>query len=86
MWFDKEEAEIHRVVDLPSGNKVHFRQYPPHGMWRISFDKGQLPAELNSAFTSYGLAEAAWKAYYDKSPHLQVPPPMKRLKEALKED
>lgn len=83
MWFDKSEAEVHKVLDLPSGNKVHFKQYPPHGMWRMTFERGQLPKELEGSYTSYGVALKAWEGYYAKSPHLQVPPPAKRLKEAL---
>lgn len=84
-WSDKLEAEVHKILELPSGNKVHFRQMPPHGMWEIAFDKGPLPKILQSRYTNYALALSAWNSYYSTAKHLQVPPPAKRLKEALKD-
>lgn len=85
MWTEKEYAEVERKEVIPSGNTVTFRQLPPFGFWKISFEHGSLPKTLSGQYTSYQQAKGAWDAYYKTQPQLQKPSPKERLKEALKD-
>jgi hypothetical protein len=81
--LDRDEAEVEKKLELPSGGVVVFRMYPPHGMWRIHFERGQTPERVKGDYTSYNEAKRAWDAYYLTRPVLQKPSPKERLKAAL---
>ena len=51
-WRDREPEEVEKTFLLSTGTKLYFRQYPPHGFWRVSFERGDIPAKLQGDFNS----------------------------------
>lgn len=47
---------IRRTLELENGNKVNFTSDPRTAFWRISFEKGGVPAELSGQYTDYKVA------------------------------
>jgi len=41
-----------RYIELANGNKLNLKRADPFGFWYVSFEKGQVPAVLKSAFTT----------------------------------
>lgn len=41
-----------------------------HGLWRIHFNKGQVPAKLSGAYTSFKLAQEAAEHYLSQKKRL----------------
>lgn len=54
-----------RVIDL-GNNKIYMKQTDPYGFIYINFDKGQLPEDLKSAFTSFEYAKRAIDQYLSR--------------------
>lgn len=46
----------HRVLELEDGQKIHIKSTNPYGLWKINFNKGQLPDKLKGEYTSYEYA------------------------------
>lgn len=55
-----------RTYDLDGGQKVHAERKDPYGFVYLHLDKGILPQELSSAFTSYDEADRAITHYVNK--------------------
>ena len=51
---------IRRTLELENGNKINFTSDPRTTFWRISFEKGGIPAELSGQYTDY--EEAVYRA------------------------
>lgn len=69
MFDDKTDKDLlsDRVFDL-GNNKLHLKKEDPYGLWYIHFEKGQIPAHLKGAYTSFWEGEKAVKVYLaDKS-------------------
>lgn len=60
---DKDREDRHRVMELPSGNKVHFKAEDPYGFVKINFDKGPTPEHLQGVYTSFMEAERAIESH-----------------------
>lgn len=60
---DPDREDRHRVIELPSGNKIHLKARDPFGFVYINFDKGSTPATLAGAYTSFTEANRAVSAY-----------------------
>lgn len=70
---DSDSENRHRVIDLPSGNKVHMRAHDPYGFVRINFDKGPTPELLSGEYTSYMEAERAIQSFLnEKEQRMQI--------------
>lgn len=53
-WIDRDEDEdLAREYKLSTGSSVHFKRYPPHGLWKVSFSKGAIPKELEGEWSDY---------------------------------
>lgn len=63
LYNDPDGADRHRIMELPSGNKVHFKAEDPFGFVRINFDKGPTPEYLSGQYTSFQEAEKAIEAH-----------------------
>ena len=50
---DKDLSKV-RVFDLENGNKLLAKQTDPYGFWRLSLEKGQVPAWLDQDFNEWG--------------------------------
>jgi hypothetical protein len=59
-----EVTENRRTVELNS-NKIHFDRKDPYGFWFVHYDKGQVPASLQGAFTSFDRALLAVSTYLE---------------------
>lgn len=59
--FEKDLPDI-RTIDLDN-NKIYIKKQGQYGLWYVNFDKGQIPKELKSAFTSPDMAERAINLY-----------------------
>lgn len=44
---------IRRTIELENGNKVNFTAGPRYAFWKISFEKGPVPAELSGSYQYY---------------------------------
>lgn len=60
--------EIVRTVNLENGNKVNFSTGPKYPFWKISFEKGGIPAELSGQYTDFDKAVYAAEKYLAKRP------------------
>lgn len=56
---------IEKVVEMENGNSVKFTAGPRYPYWRVSFDKGGMPAELSGLYTDFDKAYAAVKFYLE---------------------
>jgi hypothetical protein len=55
-----------RKLTLKNGSVIKIKQFDPYGYWRIIPEKGRVPEELKSEYTSFTEAEkAATRYYYD---------------------
>jgi hypothetical protein len=54
--MDIVSEENKRTIQLKSGNKVIITRKDPYGFCYISFERGAIPKELDSTFTSFPLA------------------------------
>lgn len=52
-----------RTVSVEDGTDFHIKQEDPHGFWYIHREKGQIPAKLQGAWTSFAKAKAAIDLY-----------------------
>lgn len=52
-----------RTYELEGGNKLYAERKNPYGFIRIHFDKGQIPENLASDYTSYPEADKAIQIY-----------------------
>ena len=60
---------ITRSVEMENGNSVTFFTGPRWPFWRVKFDKGGMPKELeNSMWSTYDQAYRAVKNYLEKRP------------------
>lgn len=59
---------IRRTIELENGNKVNFTAGPRYPYWKISFEKGSLPAELSGVYQYYDDAVAAVKRSVEGRP------------------
>jgi hypothetical protein len=62
-WIDKEDEEIVREFKLSTGISIYFKKYPPHGMWRVSFERGAIPKKLEGEWSDYRRLYGATLAY-----------------------
>lgn len=51
------------IIELENGNKAYIRTHNPHGFYRLSLEKGQLPEILKGNYTSRNLAESELRKY-----------------------
>lgn len=54
-----------REIVLSTGNKYIVELRDPYGFWHIHMEKGQTPAELQGAYTTFDKAETAVKLYVE---------------------
>lgn len=54
-----------RIVNLGT-NKIFMKREDPYGFIHVSFEKGQVPNELTSVFTSFAYAEQAVERYLNR--------------------
>lgn len=62
-WIDRDEAETKRVFLISSGTKITFERYPPHGNWKLSFERGSVPAQLQGEWLEFELFFRKTKTY-----------------------
>lgn len=60
--------EIVRTIEMENGNKVNFTSGPRHPFWRVSFEKGGMPKELQGSYTDFHRAHTAVKNYLARRP------------------
>lgn len=65
--FDVEMSDNKRTLTLDN-NKIHFDRKDPYGLWYIHYDKGQVPATLQGAYTSFDRALADVEVYLANKP------------------
>ena len=58
--------EIVRTIEMENGNKVNFTSGPRHPFWRVSFEKGGMPKELQGQYTDFDRAVLAVKTYLER--------------------
>lgn len=51
------------VVELESGNKLHYTKHPRYGMWSVHFDKGPIPSSLRGMYQSLPALQAKVEHY-----------------------
>lgn len=61
MWTSSEDNLVY-VLDTGK-NKVFLKQETAHMFWKISFEKGRIPAVLEGVFTSLQAAQRAVETY-----------------------
>jgi hypothetical protein len=65
--FDEvRDASTDRTFVLDK-NVLHVRREDPYGFWLCKYEKGGVPEELKSAFTSFDEAEKAVRNYLNKA-------------------
>lgn len=66
MWTNgtDPEKDISDVVKYELYNNImYIKREPVHGFWTINFDKGQIPGNLKTTFTTLFAAKRAVEAY-----------------------
>jgi len=67
--YRPEQTDVTRDVPkvkefvLDNGNKIYIKADGPSSFFRINYDKGQVPAKLTGAYTSYYFAVRAMEQY-----------------------
>lgn len=59
--------ENEREITSPGSSKIILRRKDPYGFWYISFERGQIPASLNQAFTAIDRAYEAVQNYLNEN-------------------
>lgn len=59
---------IEKVVEMENGNKVKFTAGPRYPFWRISFERGGVPAKLSGQYQYFDDAYNAVKRYLEERP------------------
>jgi hypothetical protein len=60
--YDKaNNGKAHKIVT--TGNTVHFTSEDPYGFWRMTLDKGGLPAKYQGSYTTLAQAIQAAQAW-----------------------
>lgn len=67
--FDpKRDLPKERVIAVDNGVAFHITQEDPHGFWYVHREKGQIPAKLSGAYTTFQKAQAAVNLYISSLP------------------
>lgn len=59
---------IEKVIEMENGNKVKFTAGPRYPFWRISFERGGIPAKLSGQYQYLGDAVYAVEQYLKERP------------------
>ena len=63
--YESDREDRKRVIDL-GNNKIIMKQTDPFGLIYINFERGQMPDELQGAFTSFDYARRAIDIYLNR--------------------
>lgn len=67
-YFVENTGENERTVHTGSA-KIYLRRKDPYGFWFVSFERGEIPAYLDQAFTSIDRAYEALENYMNTNKH-----------------
>jgi len=59
---------VQRTIELENGNKVNFTAGPRYPYWKISFERGPVPAELSGSYQYYDDAVYAVRRSVENRP------------------
>lgn len=70
----------YRKIEVPDAPAFVLTQHDPHGFWRITRERGQVPPHLQGDYTKLAYAEQAVQAYVAKIVSVKAEQEEKSLK------